>query len=231
MKKKLVILTGAGISAESGIQTFRSAAGLWNNHNLDEVATPMGWLKNPKLVLEFYNERRKGVLNAEPNLAHKILAEFQEDFDMTIITQNIDDLHERAGSKEVLHLHGEILKSQSSKYPEFTYECKTDINIGDKCDQGSQLRPFVVWFGESVPMILTAEELSYNADIFVVIGTSLQVYPAAGLIAHTKDDCLKVIIDPEIPTFNSQYRDKITAIRKKATEGIIDLKELLYTKI
>lgn len=228
MKKKLVILTGAGISAESGIQTFRSVAGLWNNHNVDDVASPMGWLKNPSLVLDFYNQRRREVLNAQPNAAHYFLADLQDKFDMTIITQNVDDLHERAGSRRVLHLHGELLKSQSSKYPELVYECKNDIAIGDKCENGSQLRPAVVWFGESVPLILTAEGLCYDADIFVVIGTSLQVYPAAGLISVTQDKCKKIIIDPEIPTFNEAYKNKIIPIRKNATEGVLDLE--LYLK-
>ncbi len=226
-KKKLVVLTGAGISAESGIATFRASNGLWNNHNVDDVASPMGWLKNPSLVLDFYNQRRREVLGAQPNTAHYFIADLQNDFDVTIVTQNVDDLHERAGSKKVLHLHGELLKSQSSKYPELVYECRGDISLGDKCENGSQLRPAVVWFGESVPLILTAEGLCYDADIFIVIGTSLQVYPAAGLISITRDECKKFIIDPEIPTFNKAYMNKITPIRKNATEGVKDLNTFL----
>jgi len=145
--KKLVILTGAGISAESGIPTFRDSNGLWENHKIEDVATPMGWLKNKKLVLDFYNERRKNIINSEPNIAHRLLAELEEYFDITIITQNVDDLHERAGSKKIIHLHGEILKSRSNKYPELIYECLEDIKIGDLCENGSQLRPHIVWFG------------------------------------------------------------------------------------
>ena len=230
--KKITILTGAGISKESGIETFRdNNNGTWANYNVDDVATPMGWLKNQKLVLEFYNQRRRQILTAEPNAGHIGLVELEKNFDVTIVTQNIDSLHERAGSKKVLHLHGEILKSQSSKYPELVYDCIGDINVGDKCENGSQLRPFVVWFGEAVPNIMTAEGLTFDADIFVVIGTSLQVYPAAGLIARTRPECKKIIIDPEIPEFNAAYKDKIIAIRKPATTGVRELIDILFKEL
>jgi len=183
-KKKLVVLSGAGISAESGLKTFRDSDGLWEGHDVMEVATPRGWRSNPQLVLDFYNMRRKDVATASPNAAHYGLAKLQNEFDVTIITQNIDDLHERAGSKNVLHLHGEIFKMRSERDEELVYEIRGDIKLGDKADDGSQLRPNIVWFEEPVPMIEAAIPVVYSADIFVVVGTSLVVYPAAGVIKY-----------------------------------------------
>jgi len=180
---KLVVLTGAGISAESGLKTFRDSDGLWEGYNVYDVATPEAWERNPELVQEFYNERRRQVLAAKPNLAHQVLAELEKDYDVEIITQNIDDLHERAGSTKVTHLHGVITKSQSDRKADLTYPIVgSEIKMGELCELGSQLRPHVVWFGEAVPMIEVAAKLCKQADLFVLIGTSLAVYPAAGLI-------------------------------------------------
>ncbi len=196
MRKKAVILTGAGISAESGLRTFRDSGGLWEGHNVYDVATPEAWQRNPVLVQQFYNERRKSVLAAAPNEAHRALVRLEKDYDVTIITQNIDDLHERAGSSEIVHLHGIITKSQSSKQPKLTYEIKGwELKMGELCELGSQLRPHVVWFGEAVPMIQKAAEICQLADVFIVIGTSLQVYPAAGLIDIVPKTALKFIVD------------------------------------
>jgi len=246
-KKKLVILTGAGVSAESGIKTFRDTNGLWENYSVEDVATPMGWLKNKQLVLDFYNQRRKEVMAAQPNSAHYKLAELEKHFDVQIITQNVDDLHERAGSTKILHLHGELLKSQSNKYPELTYECKDDINVGDLCENGSQLRPNVVWFNEAVPLIPDAEALVFDADYFAVIGTSLQVYPAAGLIELVNDYSKIIIVDPIRPIIPAKFRDvktfyapghekpergnKAIFVEKKATEGVFDLEAILMSDI
>ena len=224
MKKKLVVLTGAGISAESGLKTFRDSDGLWNGYNIEDVATPRAWKKNKQLVLDFYNMRRKDVLNAQPNAAHIGLADLQKDFDVHIITQNIDDLHERAGSKNVLHLHGEIFKMRSELDEKLVYEIRKDILLGDVADDGAQLRPHIVWFEEPVPMIEQAAGIAQEADIFVVIGTSLVVYPAAGLIHYTKPSIPKFIIDKNIP-YSSLYN--VTAIEKPATQGINDFIEML----
>lgn len=247
-KKRVTILTGAGISAESGIKTFRDSDGLWENYSVEDVATPRGWLKNKQLVLDFYNARRKDVKAAQPNLAHKKLVKLEKYFAVNIVTQNIDDLHERAGSKKVLHLHGEILKSQSNKYPELTYDCPGDINVGDLCEKGSQLRPNVVWFEESVPLLMTAEVLVWDADYFIIIGTSLQVYPAAALIMRVNPKAKIIILDPNIPDlpvrfnkneityheseqYTSKPLKKLTCIEKKATEGVEDLEKLLLDDI
>lgn len=227
-KKKLVVLTGAGMSAESGLKTFRDTDGLWEGYNVYEVATPTGFRDNPKLVLDFYNMRRKDVANAKPNAGHIGLAELENDFDVHIITQNIDDLHERAGSKKVLHLHGEIFKMRSVKNAFKTYEIHGDINVGDVADDGSQLRPFIVWFEEPVPMIEEALNIVAQADIFVVIGTSLQVYPAAGLVNYAKREILKFIIDKKIPYISSLQN--LTAIEKTACDGIKVLMEKLNAK-
>lgn len=198
--KKIVVLTGAGISAESGIPTFRDAGGLWEGYDIHEVATPEGWRRNPPLVLEFYNQRRKAARNAQPNAAHKALAELEEKYTVQIVTQNIDDLHERGGSSRVLHLHGEIKKAQSDRHPSLVYDLgEKDIQIGDRCEKGFQLRPNVVWFGEAVPMMEPAIMHASTADIFMVIGTSMAVYPAAGLIHYVPDRAKKFIIDPHIP--------------------------------
>lgn len=223
MKKKLVVLTGAGISAESGLKTFRDSDGLWNGYNIEDVATPRAWKKDKQLVLDFYNMRRKDVLNARPNVAHIGLANLEKDFDVHIITQNIDDLHERAGSTKVLHLHGEILKMRSESDASLMYEIKGDILLGDVAKDGAQLRPHVVWFEEPVPMIDTAIEVASTAEIFVVVGTSLVVYPAAGLINYVPRYAPKFIVDKNIPY--TAY--DCTAIEKPATEGIIELTALL----
>src|SRR6188508_3425897 len=217
-KKKLVVLTGAGISAESGLKTFRDSDGLWEGYDINEVATATAWRKNPELVLEFYNMRRKSVREAKPNAAHFALAELETDFNVHIITQNIDDLHERAGSSNVLHLHGEIFKMRSERDHDLIYEIKDDIKIGDKAEDGEQLRPYIVWFEEPVPKIEEAIPVVRSADIFVVVGTSLVVYPAAGLVNYAARHIPKYIIDKRIP-YTSEITN-LTAIEKPATEGM-----------
>ena len=224
-KKKLVVLSGAGVSAESGLKTFRDSDGLWEGYNIEDVATPGAWKKNPQLVLDFYNYRRKNVLDAQPNAAHYGLAELEMNFDVTIITQNIDDLHERAGSTNVLHLHGEIFKMRSERDHELVYAIKGDIKIGDKAEDGQQLRPHIVWFEEPVPKIEEAIPVVRNADIFVVVGTSLVVYPAAGLVNYAPWNIPKYIIDKRIP-YTSEITN-IIAIEKPATEGVKELVTLL----
>jgi NAD-dependent deacetylase len=224
-KKKIVVLTGAGISAESGLQTFRDIDGLWMGHNIEDVATPRGFAKDPALVLNFYNLRRIDVASAKPNAAHIGLATLEKEFDVTIITQNIDDLHERGGSSNVLHLHGEIFKMHSVGKPEEVLEIRKDILVGDKGKDGTQLRPHIVWFEEPVPMIEIAAEIMQTADIFVLIGTSLQVYPAAGLIDFVPANTPKYIIDKVIPAV-IKYKNVI-AIEGTATEGVKRLKEML----
>lgn len=223
--KKLTILSGAGISAESGIQTFRDGDGLWENHNVTDVASPEGWRKDRALVLEFYNQRRRQLHEVEPNEAHKLLAELEKYFDVQIITQNIDDLHERAGSTKILHIHGELFKSCSCKNKRLIYEQKGDINIGDKAEDGAQLRPFIVWFGEDVPLYHEAREMVKDSDILLVIGTSLQVYPAAGLIHDIKDDCLLIVINPNETGFG--YGERAVVIKETATKGM----KLLFDKL
>jgi NAD-dependent deacetylase len=224
-RKKLVVLTGAGISAESGLKTFRDSDGLWEGYDIEDVATPRAWKKNPKLVLRFYNERRKNVLEAKPNAAHDGLAALEKDFDVHIITQNIDDLHERAGSTRILHLHGEILKMRSEHNEELIYDIKGDIHIGDNAADGAQLRPHIVWFEEPVPMIEAAVPIVRSADIFAVIGTSLVVYPAAGLVNYALPGIPKFIVDKKIPY--TSPTQQLTTIEKPATEGIITLIEIL----
>jgi NAD-dependent deacetylase len=224
--KKLVVLTGAGISAESGLKTFRDSDGLWEGYNIEDVATPEAWQRNPALVQQFYNERRKSVLEAQPNAAHYALAKLEEKYDVTIITQNIDDLHERAGSTNVLHLHGVITRSQSNLNPELTYPIDGwEIKMGEVCELGSQLRAHVVWFGEAVPMIEPAARLCSRAEIFMLVGTSLAVYPAAGLINYVGRDVPKYIIDPKIPEVN--VRGEIIKIRERATDGVPSLVDQL----
>ena len=224
-KKKLVILSGAGISEESGLRTFRDGDGLWEGYNVEDVATPEAWKKDPQLVLNFYNERRRNVADAKPNTAHIGLAELEKYFDITIITQNIDNLHERAGSTNVLHLHGEIFKMRSEWDDELISEIKGDLKLGDLATDGKQLRPFIVWFGEPVVMMEKAVEVVYTADIFAVVGTSLAVYPAAGLINYVSESTPKFIIDKKIP-YTSPMKN-LTLIEKAATEGIVDFKKLL----
>jgi NAD-dependent deacetylase len=196
MKKKLVVLTGAGISAESGIQTFRDADGLWEGHNVMDVATPEGYNRNPELVLDFYNKRRAQLKDVAPNIGHKILAELETDFEVHIITQNVDDLHERAGSSKVLHLHGELLKVRSTQDRNYILDWRSDLNLGDFDDKGNQLRPHIVWFGEEVPALEEAVTIVEKADILVIIGTSMQVYPAAGLIHYANREVPVYYIDP-----------------------------------
>lgn len=226
MKKKLAVLTGAGMSAESGIPTFRGSDGLWENHRIEDVASPEGWHRNRALVLEFYNQRRKRIYEVEPNRGHLILAELENDFDVHIITQNIDNLHERAGSSKVLHLHGEITKARSTANSELIYDLKHwELKEGDVCELGSQLRPHIVWFGEAVPMIEPAAMITQQADIVVVVGTSLQVYPAAGLIQYASHQAQKFIIDPYMPAIHGI--SNITKIEMGASEGLEELKQLL----
>ncbi len=228
-KKKLVILTGAGISAESGLKTFRDSDGLWEGYEVTEVATPRGWRKNPQLVLDFYNARRKNVADAQPNAAHYGLAELEKDFDVIIITQNIDDLHERAGSTNILHLHGEIFKMRSEWDETLISEIRGDIKLGDIAADGAQLRPHIVWFEEPVPKIEEAIPLVFAADIFVVVGTSLVVYPAAGLLNYVALDTPKYIVDKKIP-YTSPMQN-LTLIEKPATEGVKELATLLINQL
>jgi NAD-dependent deacetylase len=204
--KKIVILTGSGISAESGIPTFRDSDGLWKNYRFEELASPEAWKRDPVLVLDFYNMRRKNLLSAKPNQAHKALAKLMDFFDVEIITQNVDDLHERAGSNKILHLHGELRKARSTADPDLIYEIEGwELNIGHKCEKGSQLRPHVVWFGEPVNLIIQAVKITQTADIFIVIGTSLVVYPAAGLLNYVEDNVPKYLIDPKAAETKFSY--------------------------
>ena len=227
--QKVIVLTGAGISAESGLKTFRDSDGLWEGYDIEEVATPEGWQRNPALVQEFYNMRRKSVLEAKPNAAHYALAKLEQKFDVTIVTQNIDDLHERAGSYNVVHLHGIITRSQSSVNPKLTYPMDGwEIKMDEVCELGSPLRPHVVWFGEAVPMIETAAALCTTADIFILIGTSLAVYPAAGLIDYVPDGVPKYIVDPHIPYVRGE--ELVIKIEERATTGVVKLVNDLLNK-
>ncbi len=222
--KHLVVLTGAGVSAESGIKTFRDADGLWEGHDVMEVATPQGFINNPELVLNFYNQRRKQLYEVEPNNAHYDLAKLETNYRVTIITQNVDDLHERAGSSNVIHLHGELLKVKSTKNETDVKSWTGDLNIGDLCEKGHQLRPHIVWFGEDVPMIDTAIDICETADILLIIGTSMQVYPAAGLINYVPAETPVYFIDPN-PSISGTNR--ITVIEESATKGMATFVELL----
>ena len=224
IKKNLIVLTGAGISAESGLKTFRDSDGLWEGFDINEVATATAWKKNPGLVLEFYNKRRQNVKEASPNEAHFALASLQNDFNVQIITQNIDDLHERAGSKQVLHLHGEIFKMRSVKNEEVTYPIYDEIKLGDLSKDGGQLRPHIVWFEEPVPMIEEAARIVSKADIFLITGTSLVVYPAAGLVNFVPMETPKYIIDKKIP-YSGMYN--LTTIENSATEGMKEFIEMI----
>lgn len=228
--KKIVVLTGAGISAESGIKTFRDADGLWEGHDIMEVASPIGWNKNPTLVLDFYNKRRAQLLTVQPNKAHEILAELEKLFNVHIITQNVDDLHERAGSSSVLHLHGELLKVRSVANEKNIKHWKTDLNLGDCDEKGNQLRPHIVWFGEAVPLIEKAIEIVETADILVIIGTSLQVYPAAGLMNYVNQNVPVYYIDPK-PATIYDLPNKLKVLPLSAVEGMKIVKnELLNLK-
>jgi len=219
--KKLVVLTGAGISAESGISTFRDAGGLWGQHRIEDVATPEAWMRNPELVLRFYNQRRQKLRDALPNAGHRALAELEKDFDVHIITQNVDDLHERAGSGQVLHLHGELRKVRSERYADLIYNWDDDLALGHLCEKGAQLRPHIVWFGESVPMLPLAAEIAAEADLFLIVGTSLQVYPAASLMIYAQRDIPFYYIDPS-PQLNweLQQMPNLTVLAEPATTGV-----------
>jgi len=220
-KTKIVVLTGAGMSAESGINTFRDHDGLWEGHDVMTVASPQGWQADPKLVLEFYNQRRRQLLQVSPNQGHFSLVELEQYYDVTIVTQNVDDLHERAGSSSVIHLHGELLKSQSCVDSSLIYACKTDINFGDSCEKSSQLRPYIVWFGEAVPLLDESIEKVINADIIIVVGTSMQVYPASGLTSFAKPNTKIIYIDPK-PSINEALKQAhdLQVIEKTAVNGI-----------
>lgn len=224
--KNLVVLTGAGISAESGIKTFRDADGLWEGHDVMDVASPEGFAKNPELVLDFYNQRRKQLLTVFPNKAHYNLAELEDDFKVQIVTQNVDDLHERAGSTNVLHLHGELLKVKSTVNESLVLDWKEDLVLGDVCPEGNQLRPHVVWFGEMVPMLAKAVEIVTKADLLVIIGTSMQVYPAASLVDYVAENIPIYFIDPK-PAVNKYQFDNLTIIEEIASVGTDELMELL----
>lgn len=225
--KRIVVLTGAGISAESGIKTFRDADGLWEGHDVMEVASPQGWHKNKELVLDFYNQRRRQLLGVQPNPAHKALVKLEDRFHVEIITQNVDDLHERAGSRHVIHLHGELLKVRSSIDEELVQEWKKDLEVGDLCSKNSQLRPHIVWFGEAVPAMEEAMQSVSQADILLIIGTSLQVYPAAGLMDFAPARCKIYYIDPK-PVISDT--DNLKVIAEKASKGVPELVEKLLKK-
>lgn len=231
-KPKITLFTGAGMSAESGIKTFRDSDGLWEKYAIEEVATPDGFAKNPSKVLEFYNQRREQLLSVQPNRGHYILAELEKEYDIQVITQNVDNLHERAGSTSVLHLHGELMKVQSTGNPNYVVELTPQnprIHIGSKCPKGYQLRPHIVWFGEPVPMLEVAIPYFQQADICIVVGTSLNVYPAAGLLHYLPTHTPIYLIDPNIVQVSNSKQD-ITYISKGASEGLNELKKLLFEK-
>lgn len=226
--KRIVVLTGAGISAESGLQTFRDGDGLWNKYRFEDLASPQAWARDPELVMEFYNMRRKKLFEVEPNDAHYAIVKLEEKYDVQIITQNVDDLHERAGSSKVLHLHGELKKARSTADSSLVYELDHwKLKIGDKCEKGSQLRPHIVWFGEMVPMIEPAAQISSTADIFIVVGTSMVVYPAAGLIGYAGNNIPKYYIDPKASHVGGI--SNLTVITKKAGEGVPELMKKLLS--
>lgn len=226
--QKIAVLTGAGISAESGISTFRDANGLWENHDVNEVASPKGWDKNPELVLDFYNQRRRQLKTVQPNAAHVALKRLEKKYKVTIITQNVDNLHERAASSSIIHLHGELNKVRSTEYPNLIYDWEGDLNIGDTCEHGRQLRPHIVWFGEMVPMLEPAITICEDADIIIIIGTSMNVYPAAGIVGYAKKGARIFYIDPK-PNISNELKHlkNVKIIAKKATEGVPELVESL----
>ncbi len=227
--KKLVVLSGAVICAESGIKTFRDSNGLWENHRIEDVASPEGFARNPKLVLDFYNARRKQLKEVEPNEAHQILAELEKDFDVHIITQNVDDLHERAGSTKIIHLHGELKKARSVNHENEILDWEDDIGIGNLHSDGSQLRPHIVWFGEMVPEMENAIEIASQADLFLVIGTSMQVYPAASVIRYVPEHCEIFVIDPNLDNPNAFTKNE-NYFKASATEGMKQLRDILIKK-
>jgi NAD-dependent deacetylase len=219
--KKIVVLTGAGISAESGIKTFREAGGLWEGHDVMAVASPEGWRQNQELVLEFYNERRRKLREVQPNEAHRALVDLEAGYDVVVVTQNVDDLHERAGSSRVFHLHGELMKARSSQDEKLIYDCQGDIKLGDTCELGSQLRPHVVWFGEMVPMLKHAALEISEADIVLIVGTSMQVYPAAGLVGYAPFEIPIYYVDPR-PSINYELSrmSNLKVLDEKASVGV-----------
>ena len=227
--KKIVVLSGAGVSAESGIPTFRASDGLWENHRIEDVATPEAWQRNPTLVQDFYNQRRKQALTVQPNAGHYALAKLEEKYDVTVITQNVDNLHERAGSSKVVHLHGELFKSRSTVDESLVYDIEGwEIKAGDLCARGSQLRPHIVWFGEAVPMMDIAVDITQEADIFIVVGTSLNVYPAAGLVYAVRKGVPIYVVDPNTPSM--QKGPDVTFIVEPATVGLTQLTEQLLAE-
>jgi NAD-dependent deacetylase len=224
--KRLVVLTGAGVSAESGIPTFRDSDGLWEGHDVMEVATPEGWAKNPALVLDFYNQRRRKALEVNPNRAHEIIAELQAHFDVTVVTQNVDNLHERAGSKKVIHLHGSLFESRSTKYEQLVYPINGwELKLGDTCERGTQLRPNIVWFGEMVPLMEVAAEHASKADIFLIVGTSMVVYPAASLVHYVPHDVPKFVVDPKLPDIG--HVPYVTMFAERGSTGMEKVKAKL----
>lgn len=230
MQKKIVALTGAGISAESGLATFRGADGLWEGHRIEDVASPEGWARNPELVLDFYNQRRSAARRAQPNAGHRALAELEKAYEVVIVTQNVDDLHERAGSSRVMHLHGQLFQSRSSHYEELVYPMTQDrIELGELCEKGHQLRPNIVWFGEAVPLMELAIDEAATADIFMVIGTSLQVYPAAGLVQFAPQGCPIYIIDPHQPPLTA--RPNLHFITELASTGVPQVAQKLLASV
>jgi NAD-dependent protein deacetylases, SIR2 family len=227
-KKKIVVLTGAGMSAESGLKTFRDANGLWEGHDVMEVASPQGFARNPELVLEFYNQRRRQLLEVSPNLGHSALAQLEQQFDVSIVTQNVDNLHEQAGSSHVVHLHGELFKVRSTRDENYVLDWKKDLVLGDMDYAGHQLRPHIVWFGEMVPLLETAAEITQQADLLIIIGTSMQVYPAASLIHYADHQTPIYFVDPK-PTVRASDFGNLTIIQKTAVEGVPPLVEELFS--
>lgn len=231
MKKKIIVLTGAGVSAESGINTFRDADGLWEGHDVMEVASPQGFANNPELVLNFYNQRRSQLLQVKPNLAHLALVDLEQHFDVYIITQNVDDLHERAGSTNVLHLHGELLKVRSTQNENDVLAWNKDLNLGNLCENGHQMRPHIVWFGEQVPLLDKAIQITETADILIIIGTSMQVYPAASLINFVSTETPIYFVDPK-PSVNTSQYNNLTVLEDTAANGVPTLvADLIDTKL
>ena len=228
MKKNLVVLSGAGISAESGIKTFRDSNCLWENHRVEDVASPEGFARNPKLVLDFYNARRRQLREVFPNKAHKILAELEQNFNVEIITQNVDDLHERAGSTKVLHLHGELLKARNIYNSETIFDWKGDMKIGDLDENGIQIRPHIVWFGEMVPELENAAEKVSKADFLIIVGTSLQVYPAASLVDYVPENCEIFVVDPNLEEKSVKYAH---FFKMTATQGMTEISKILIKKM
>lgn len=219
MTKKIVVLTGAGMSADSGLKTFRDADGLWEGHDVMEVASPQGFARDPALVLDFYNQRRRQLREAVPNEGHRALVELEEHFEVNIVTQNVDDLHERAGSSDVLHLHGELFKVRSTGNPADILEWKEDLILGDSCSSGFQLRPHIVWFGEQVPLLPRAAEITTGADLLLIIGTSMQVYPAASLVHYSSPGVPIFFVDPR-PTVSPHDFENLTIIAETAAKGV-----------